>query len=119
MDLHSFSLLLIQFLSFFQIFPEIIRYYTTSLSTPKCSSNITRFSSEKPKHIVVGIISRLSFFFQAEDGIRDRSPSRGLGDVYKRQIKTSGRPEKVVAVKATALALSSKKFGNFASGYMR
>ena len=27
----------------------------------------------------------LCFFFQAEDGIRDRSPSRGLGDVYKRQ----------------------------------
>ena len=26
------------------------------------------------------------FFFQAEDGIRHRSPSRGLGDVYKRQI---------------------------------
>src|SRR5665647_3841115 len=29
---------------------------------------------------------RLCFFFQAEDGIRDRSPSRGLGDVYKRQV---------------------------------
>ena len=29
----------------------------------------------------------LVFFFQAEDGIRDRSPSRGLGDVYKRQRK--------------------------------
>ena len=28
------------------------------------------------------------FFFQAEDGIRDRSPSRGLGDVYKRQSMT-------------------------------
>ena len=28
----------------------------------------------------------LSQFFQAEDGIRDRSPSRGLGDVYKRQV---------------------------------
>ena len=28
------------------------------------------------------------FFFQAEDGIRDRSPSRGLGDVYKRQEQT-------------------------------
>ena len=27
-----------------------------------------------------------AFFFQAEDGIRDRSPSRGLGDVYKRQV---------------------------------
>ena len=26
------------------------------------------------------------FFFQAEDGIRYRSPSRGLGDVYKRQL---------------------------------
>ncbi|WP_460413904.1 hypothetical protein, partial [Staphylococcus aureus] len=25
-------------------------------------------------------------FFQAEDGIRDRSVSRGLGDVYKRQM---------------------------------
>ena len=27
----------------------------------------------------------LSFFFQAEDGIRDLVRSRGLGDVYKRQ----------------------------------
>ena len=27
------------------------------------------------------------FFFQAEDGIRARSPSRGLGDVYKRQVQ--------------------------------
>ena len=26
------------------------------------------------------------FFFQAEDGIRDQPRSRGLGDVYKRQI---------------------------------
>ena len=32
------------------------------------------------------IISEIFFFFQAEDGIRDRSPSRGLGDVYKRQV---------------------------------
>ena len=28
----------------------------------------------------------MSFFFQAEDGIRDQPRSRGLGDVYKRQI---------------------------------
>ena len=27
------------------------------------------------------------FFFQAEDGIRDPEMSRGLGDVYKRQIE--------------------------------
>ena len=29
------------------------------------------------------------FFFQAEDGIRDLVRSRGLGDVYKRQIQTT------------------------------
>ena len=28
----------------------------------------------------------LYFFFQAEDGIRDLVRSRGLGDVYKRQV---------------------------------
>src|SRR5674536_198049 len=27
------------------------------------------------------------FFFQAEDGIRDAQESRGLGDVYKRQVR--------------------------------
>ena len=31
------------------------------------------------------------FFFQAEDGIRDLVRSRGLGDVYKRQVLP--RPE--------------------------
>ena len=33
-------------------------------------------------------------FFQAEDGIRDLVRSRGLGDVYKRQVLTrvEGRP---------------------------
>ncbi len=30
------------------------------------------------------------FFFQAEDGIRDCLLSRGLGDVYKRQVQTTG-----------------------------
>ena len=29
------------------------------------------------------------FFFQAEDGIRDPEMSRGLGDVYKRQVQCS------------------------------
>ena len=32
-------------------------------------------------HILVVV-----FFFQAEDGIRDLVRSRGLGDVYKRQL---------------------------------
>ena len=31
---------------------------------------------------------RCVFFFQAEDGIRDLVRSRGLGDVYKRQVST-------------------------------
>ena len=31
---------------------------------------------------------RVLFFFQAEDGIRDLVRSRGLGDVYKRQLKS-------------------------------
>ena len=30
------------------------------------------------------------FFFQAEDGIRDLVRSRGLGDVYKRQVGDEG-----------------------------
>ncbi len=34
---------------------------------------------------MLGISFFYFFFFQAEDGIRDRSVSRGLGDVYKRQ----------------------------------
>ena len=33
-----------------------------------------------------GEVGLCTDFFQAEDGIRDRSPSRGLGDVYKRQL---------------------------------
>src|SRR5665811_2474016 len=36
----------------------------------------------------------LFFFFQAEDGIRDLVRSRGLGDVYKRQLShRSSRPD--------------------------
>ena len=32
------------------------------------------------------------FFFQAEDGIRDLVRSRGLGDVYKRQVTAYPEP---------------------------
>ncbi len=31
-------------------------------------------------------VEAVVFFFQAEDGIRDVERSRGLGDVYKRQV---------------------------------
>ena len=36
-------------------------------------------------------MSCLFFFFQAEDGIRDLVRSRGLGDVYKRQMLHCGK----------------------------
>src|SRR5674536_394741 len=36
--------------------------------------------------VVSGFVVCVFFFFQAEDGIRDAQESRGLGDVYKRQL---------------------------------
>eukprot|EP01016_Furgasonia_blochmanni_P039476 TRINITY_DN4918_c0_g1_i1.p2 TRINITY_DN4918_c0_g1~~TRINITY_DN4918_c0_g1_i1.p2 ORF type:complete len:220 (-),score=55.13 TRINITY_DN4918_c0_g1_i1:10-669(-) len=54
------------------------------------------------------------FFFQAEDGIRDRSPSRGLGDVYKRQGLEACLKEHTAAVKA--LAWSPHQNGVLISG---
>eukprot|EP00656_Telonema_subtile_P005034 TRINITY_DN12287_c0_g1_i3.p1 TRINITY_DN12287_c0_g1~~TRINITY_DN12287_c0_g1_i3.p1 ORF type:complete len:329 (-),score=89.92 TRINITY_DN12287_c0_g1_i3:75-1061(-) len=41
------------------------------------------------------------FFFQAEDGIRDLVRSRGLGDVYKRQVLVSGGDDKTVKAWST------------------
>ena len=42
------------------------------------------------------------FFFQAEDGIRDLVRSRGLGDVYKRQIMSRLASHGVVVHEAPA-----------------
>ena len=38
------------------------------------------------------------FFFQAEDGIRDLVRSRGLGDVYKRQLVNLRKIKKLLTV---------------------
>ena len=42
------------------------------------------------RHYLMGIgdVSVVVFFCQAEDGIRDLVRSRGLGDVYKRQVRS-------------------------------
>eukprot|EP00658_Telonema_sp_P-2_P058215 TRINITY_DN4665_c0_g1_i4.p1 TRINITY_DN4665_c0_g1~~TRINITY_DN4665_c0_g1_i4.p1 ORF type:complete len:444 (+),score=71.04 TRINITY_DN4665_c0_g1_i4:100-1431(+) len=40
------------------------------------------------------------FFFQAEDGIRDAQESRGLGDVYKRQVSHINQPLRLSAPKS-------------------
>ena len=42
------------------------------------------------------------FFFQAEDGIRDLVRSRGLGDVYKRQLDKSLKQPVDKAIEARA-----------------
>ena len=47
-----------------------------------------------------GQFNRCFFFFQAEDGIRDLVRSRGLGDVYKRQVK-AGLDAKAIAPRLT------------------
>ena len=39
---------------------------------------------------------RHAWFFQAEDGIRDSVASRGLGDVYKRQLSACTLDEHVL-----------------------
>ena len=47
------------------------------------------------------------FFFQAEDGIRDLVRSRGLGDVYKRQLVRPAKvklPKSAIRVDKRALA---------------
>eukprot|EP00658_Telonema_sp_P-2_P061502 TRINITY_DN50200_c0_g1_i2.p1 TRINITY_DN50200_c0_g1~~TRINITY_DN50200_c0_g1_i2.p1 ORF type:complete len:464 (-),score=40.28 TRINITY_DN50200_c0_g1_i2:214-1605(-) len=54
------------------------------------------------------------FFFQAEDGIRDAQESRGLGDVYKRQlfmVDLAGS-EKVAKTKAEGQQLEEAKLIN-------
>ena len=53
------------------------------------------------------------FFFQAEDGIRDLVRSRGLGDVYKRQINilfnSKGTKYKTMNLKELNLDEQGKK----------
>ena len=52
----------------------------------------------------------MGFFFQAEDGIRDLVRSRGLGDVYKRQDKSTN--------KKSGEVIEEKKENRKASGAM-
>ena len=47
--------------------------------------------------LVIVVIIFCFFFFQAEDGIRDLVRSRGLGDVYKRQLPLFMRPFSLIA----------------------
>ena len=44
------------------------------------------YAADEQSGLMTARMCLVSFFFQAEDGIRDLVRSRGLGDVYKRQI---------------------------------
>eukprot|EP00831_Metopus_contortus_P067875 TRINITY_DN6061_c0_g1_i2.p1 TRINITY_DN6061_c0_g1~~TRINITY_DN6061_c0_g1_i2.p1 ORF type:complete len:215 (-),score=34.58 TRINITY_DN6061_c0_g1_i2:96-740(-) len=55
------------------------------------------------------------FFFQAEDGIRDVERSRGLGDVYKRQVSTQSTWEQMFAIIAE---ISEETNTSYYFGYM-
>ena len=54
---------------------------------------------------VIVFVVCLFFFFQAEDGIRDLVRSRGLGDVYKRQVQGRRRPPHAVLQQLPAAVL--------------
>eukprot|EP00658_Telonema_sp_P-2_P085226 TRINITY_DN9675_c0_g1_i12.p1 TRINITY_DN9675_c0_g1~~TRINITY_DN9675_c0_g1_i12.p1 ORF type:complete len:394 (-),score=106.17 TRINITY_DN9675_c0_g1_i12:222-1403(-) len=52
------------------------------------------------------------FFFQAEDGIRDAQESRGLGDVYKRQVAHQASAETAAQDAREALQRINAKFND-------
>ena len=52
-------------------------------------------------------------FFQAEDGIRDLVRSRGLGDVYKRQVAQALIRKRLVADKGNPFVFRDFAFGDF------
>ena len=54
-------------------------------------------------------VSLKKFFFQAEDGIRDSVASRGLGDVYKRQLEYYRENGKILGKCEKVKSLSVRK----------
>ena len=61
---------------------------------------------------VILVILFFGFFFQAEDGIRDLVRSRGLGDVYKRQMLYCPHGREVVSY----IEGCGKHYGDLSSG---
>ena len=49
------------------------------------------------------------FFFQAEDGIRDLVRSRGLGDVYKRQVHSTIEPSYILDCLLPTISLATNQ----------
>eukprot|EP00658_Telonema_sp_P-2_P068291 TRINITY_DN57234_c0_g1_i1.p1 TRINITY_DN57234_c0_g1~~TRINITY_DN57234_c0_g1_i1.p1 ORF type:complete len:122 (+),score=27.28 TRINITY_DN57234_c0_g1_i1:42-407(+) len=59
------------------------------------------------KVVTVSVIYNF-FFFQAEDGIRDAQESRGLGDVYKRQLGSKAFDTEMLYQQACLLEESNR-----------
>ena len=58
-------------------------------------------------------------FFQAEDGIRDLVRSRGLGDVYKRQVfKGRVKDNRLAAALGIAVTFALRFLCHFLSGWL-
>ena len=68
----------------------MIKKYKEELTFKKALCDLIILSNLSLFIKLLAQINIYIFFFQAEDGIRDRSPSRGLGDVYKRQMISCG-----------------------------
>ena len=56
-------------------------------------------------HDLYVLLAFVFFFFQAEDGIRDLVRSRGLGDVYKRQVHGHGSSSLLVGSLGSVCAI--------------
>ena len=56
------------------------------------------------------------FFFQAEDGIRDLVRSRGLGDVYKRQLVGQAQGLADITLGAVEVAEQVQVIGQVVAG---
>ena len=64
---------------------DVVRYWCMSMFYVVLFECLSLFSSFYV-YVVLMCLCLFFFFFQAEDGIRDLVRSRGLGDVYKRQV---------------------------------
>ena len=72
-----------------------------------CSYCLEQWESQCSHHVFV--------FFQAEDGIRDLVRSRGLGDVYKRQVCGGGAGRQLQLLDRPKTGAQGVRLGKFAA----
>ena len=65
---------------------------------------------------MIVVVFFFCFFFQAEDGIRDLVRSRGLGDVYKRQLQEGDEQRRREDYAAVCCAAQNVQLAAWAAG---